>query len=721
MDSNGGSPDVGGVTAGWGRLAPLVLVLAGIIAYANSFSGVFTYDDLHSIVDNPTIRHLWPPGDALSPPRTNGLTVSGRPVLNLSFAVNHAAGGLNPWGYHAVNLAIHLGAALLLYGLVRRLLESGRAGTPLPADSKDGHGGERSPRPTGRIRPGAEAPVAFVTALVWLVHPLQTESVTYIVQRAESLMGLFYLLTLYAFVRGAQAARPHGWWVLGVGACLLGMATKEVMVSAPLLVLLLDRTFFAGSFAGAWRQRRGLYFALAATWVPLALLVLSLGGNRGGSIGPGLGLDWWGHWMTQFRSIGHYLRLTFWPHPLIFDYGAERVSGLGQIWVQLLLVGALLAGTAWAVWRRRTEGFLGMWFFAVLAPTSLLPGPIQMTVEHRMYLALAPLLFALVLAGQRLLGRRVLWAGLALAVAFGALTFARNRVYASELAIWGDTAAKRPDNALARYNYGITLFEVGRLEEAVVEYEAALRLKGGVKDEPEHNNLATALSQLGRKREAVAHYEAALRGPAPSGEVIYNLGLLFYQLGENEAALARFEEVTRRKPDNASAWNMQGLALVGSNRPADALARFEEGLRRAGDAPDLFSNLGLTLMRMNRLSEALPPLERAVKLRPGVAPFHSNLAIALARSGRLPEAAEFFRQAIRLQPDDADARIKLASVLVQSGRGDEALAAYEELVQKIPASAQGHEAFAQFLSRLPGRELDAARHFAAANRLNGKP
>jgi tetratricopeptide (TPR) repeat protein len=693
MVPNAGSRDGGGVTAGWARLAPLVLVLAGIIAYANSFSGVFAYDDLFSIVQNPTIRSLWPPGEALSPPRTNGLTVSGRPVLNLTFAVNHAAGGLNPWGYHAVNLAIHVGASLALYGLIRRLLAPGPAAFP----------------------------VAFATALLWLVHPLQTESVTYIVQRAESLMGLFYLLTLYAFVRGAQAAHPRWWWVLGTGACLLGMGTKEVMVSAPVLVLLLDRAYFAGTLAGAWRQRRGLYLALAATWVPLVLLVASLGGNRGGSIGPGLGLDWWGHWMTQFRSIGHYLRLTFWPDPLIFDYGAERVSGLAEIWLQLLVVGALLAVTAWAAWRRRPEGFLGVWFFAVLAPTSLIPGPIQMTVEHRMYLALAPLLLALVLAAHRLLGRHVLWVGLVAAVACGALTVARNRVYRSELGLWADTAAKRPDNALARYNHGLTLFEAGRLEEAVREYEAAIRLKQGVNDQPEHNNLATALAQLGRGREAVAHYEAALRGPEPSVEVTYNLGLLLYQLGENDSALARFEEVTRRKPADAAAWNMQGLVLAGGNRLPEAVARFEEGLRRAGAAPDLCSNLGLTLMRMNRLPEAVTQLERAVQLQPGVGAFHSNLAIALARSGKLPEAAGSFREAIRLKPDDADARIKLASVLVQSGRSAEALAAYEELVNKIPASAQGHEAFAQFLSRLPGRELDAARHFAEANRLNGKP
>ena len=157
--------------------APLLIALAGLAAYANSFSGSFVFDDADSIAENPTIRRLWPPGAALSPPG-GGITVSGRPFLNLTLACNYALGGTNVSGYHAANLAIHVLAGLVLFGIARRTLRS----NPV---------------------------LAFAIALIWTVHPLQTESVTYIVQRAESLMGLFYLLTLYCFIRGAGAgARP---------------------------------------------------------------------------------------------------------------------------------------------------------------------------------------------------------------------------------------------------------------------------------------------------------------------------------------------------------------------------------------------------------------------------------------------------------------------------------------------------------------------------------
>jgi hypothetical protein len=157
-------------------LAPLVvLVLAALATYRNSFASPFVFDDRTSIEENQSIRRLWPLGPVLSPP-CNGETVGGRPLLNLSFALNYALGGLDVRGYHAANLAIHLAAALLLLGVVRRTL--------LLPGLRERFG-------------GAATPLALAAALLWMVHPLQTESVTYIVQRAESLCGCFYLLTLY--------------------------------------------------------------------------------------------------------------------------------------------------------------------------------------------------------------------------------------------------------------------------------------------------------------------------------------------------------------------------------------------------------------------------------------------------------------------------------------------------------------------------------------------
>ena len=185
------------------------------------------------------------------------------------------------------NLAIHYLAGLALFGIVRRTL--------------------------ARRKDPAAALIAFSAALVWALHPLQTESVTYIIQRAESLMGLFYLVTLYCFIRGAEAdGRQRPWFALCVAACLLGMATKEVMVSAPLIVLLYDRTFVAGSFREAWRRRWGLHAALAATWLPLAGLVAGAGWDRSGTSGFNSDVTPWAYWLTQFEAVTRYLWLSVW-------------------------------------------------------------------------------------------------------------------------------------------------------------------------------------------------------------------------------------------------------------------------------------------------------------------------------------------------------------------------------------------------------------------------
>ena len=261
------------------RLALALLALAVAAAYAGSFAGAFVYDDVPAILENPTIRHLGRLGEVLAPPGDQAGTVGGRPVVNLSLALNVAISGTAPWSYHAFNLAVHLAAAALLFGIVARTLD-------LPAVR-----GERPWPEKDRIA------VAFAVAILWALHPLQTEAVTYVVQRAESLMGMLYLLTVYCFVRGAGAGvsepgrpaagpGPAAWFVLAWLACLLGMATKEVMVTAPVLALLYDRTFLAGSFREAWRRRRGIHLALASTWVLLAVLVAGTGG-RGGSAGFG--------------------------------------------------------------------------------------------------------------------------------------------------------------------------------------------------------------------------------------------------------------------------------------------------------------------------------------------------------------------------------------------------------------------------------------------------
>jgi len=464
----------------------LVAVMVGL-AYANSLHGPFIFDDPSSITGNATIRHLTDWRAILRTPHFT-VTAEGRPVLNLTLALNYAIGGTSVLGYHLFNLAVHLAATLTLFGLLRR------------------------------IGPKDEW-IAAAIAVVWAVHPLQTESVTYIVQRAESLMGLFYWLTLYGLVRAAEigwsatsgCAGPDrvscpsttrkdagraawGFAALSVAACWLGMATKEDMVSAPLIALLLDRTFLAGSFRAALQRRGAYYGALALSWLLLAYLIASTGGNRGGSVGFNLKIQTYEYWLTQFPAVIYYLRAVFWPHPLIFEYGTFWIRHLQDVAWQAALVGALVGGTIWALWRRPALGLAGAFFFALLAPTSLAPGTTQMIVEHRMYLPFAAVLAALGFAGVGRFrlnprrtpaqpGRGARWSRrLTLAVAglFAlvclVLTRRRNDDYRDAVGLWQLTVRQRPDNVLAHTMLGQVLDEAGRRDEAKEHFERALQL-----------------------------------------------------------------------------------------------------------------------------------------------------------------------------------------------------------------------------------------------------
>jgi hypothetical protein len=240
------------------RYHAVVLVVAGVLAYATSFSNPFLYDDQTAIVKNTQIRTLSPLSVPLTPPRDT--PVAGRPLANLSLAVNYAYGGLDVTSYHVTNLALHLLVALVLFGIVRRTLLLGR--------------------PEG-LQPHADG-LALAAALVWVLHPLNSEVVNYLVQRTESLMALCYLATLYCAIRAHAHPDRWGWRAAAIAACAAGMASKESMVTAPLMVLVYDRVFLYPSLGAAIRERRALYIGLAATWAVLAALMLGQPRTSGG-------------------------------------------------------------------------------------------------------------------------------------------------------------------------------------------------------------------------------------------------------------------------------------------------------------------------------------------------------------------------------------------------------------------------------------------------------
>ena len=664
-------------------LAVAALGLAMLGAYHNSCSGPFIFDDEWAIPDNPSIRHLWPLWTTFSPPPN--LTVTGRPLANLTLAVNYAVSGIDPWSYHAFNLLIHFLSSLALFGVVRRtLLSGGRIPTQLGAAADRRPPGKSAVASAKAVEavPRSEATLfAFTVALLWSLHPLQTEAVTYIVQRVESLMALFFLVTFYCFIRSVDSPRPRLWQAWAVGSCLLGAATKEVIAVAPVLVLLYDRTFVSGSFAEAWRRRRGLHLALAATWLPLAALVASTGWNRNGTSGFDIGVPPSAYWLTQFEALTRYLWLSVWPHPLVFEYGTIWIHRAAEAGGYALLVGPLAVATLVALWRWPVPGFLGAWFFGILAPTSIMPGRIQMIVEHRMYLPLAAVT-VLIAVGAARGGRRGFAALLVLAIALGALTERRNEVYRSALTLWSDTVAHRPENDRAHNNLANALLDAKRTPEAVAHYEAALRLKP---DYPEaHSNLGNALREMGRLSESIAQCQAALKLQPDYAKAHDNLANALLDAGRVPEAIAHYETALRLKPDDPKAHFNFGNAWLKAGRFPEAIAQYEAALRlKPGDAEARY-NLGNALFLADRVPEAIAQYEAALRLRPDYVEAHTNLGNALLQANRVPEAIAQFTAALRIDPNYAEGCNNLGAALYRIGRIQEAITQFEAALRLKP-------------------------------------
>ncbi|MCC6418692.1 MAG: tetratricopeptide repeat protein [Gemmataceae bacterium] len=646
----------------WHKAVPL-LVIAGLLAYSNSFTKAYILDDAPWIANNANL------GDPAAYLRSMGM----RPVGAATVLLNYWLGGKSVLGFHAFNLAIHLAAALTLFGLVRRTLLLDRW--------------------QGRFDTSAPW-LALSIALLWLVHPLQTQSVTYIIQRLESLMGLFYLLTLYCVVRGAAplvadhplpAAHRHWLWYAAAVVCFtLGMMTKEVMASAPVVVLLYDRTFLAGSFREAFRRRWGLYVALMLPWgllVPERVLVE--GTSAGFSTAGVTPLQ---YLMTQSGVLLYYVRLTFWPYPQCLDYQDwPIVTSLADCWLSGSVVVLALLGTAWALWRKPWLGFLGAWFFLVLAPTSSFVPIADVAFEHRMYLPLAPIAILVVLtgwAGLRWLAERRGWPDLvrrnlgaflvaAAACALGTLTFVRNEAYRSSAVMWDDVLSRRPDcprahinralsylsanadsdldaalfhlrtglkrvphDIAAREAIGVALWRKGKEEEAIKQLEETEKVVSGVT--VGRTLLGRMLLMRGRPDEAVAQFRLAAKASPNSGGTLFSLAFALHEQGNDKEAKATLKEALRLAPDLPASTRREALAFLHDtsgrlgNVTKDGLMLARQASFGVGDRdPEYLDAVAVGYAANGKFDRATATAKRAVELaRAGGQP---NLAAAIAR------------------------------------------------------------------------------------------
>jgi protein O-mannosyl-transferase len=670
-----------------------------MIAFGPAIKAPFDFDDGLAITENASIRRLWPPTAPLHTPPL-GTAVSGRPIVNYSFALNYAfnrsfgvpqapatESPAQTISYHVVNLLLHVATALLLLGVIRRTIRFGR----VPEDWRE-----------------ASERIATISAGIWLLHPIQTEAVDYVSQRTELLVSFCYVGTMYAAIRAWQqepatrkeaseiGRRTIAWSFLSVILCLLGMGSKEVMITAPLMVVLYDRAFIAERWSELWRNRarRWLYVGLFATttWV----VALVSGGGRGGTAGFDSDVTSASYLLTQGWAIPHYVRLLLWPQGLTFDYGRAPIHGPIAV-VGLIALGIAGVATliAWRSARWRWFGFLGVWFFLILAPSSsIVPIRTEMAAERRVYLAIAAVIVGLVVAAEYLrreiAGRRRpssanTWLRYVPAALLGVLgvamivtTSRRSAMYNDLVVRWTDAVEQTPTNGRAYYNLASALLRTNP------------------------PRIAAADSVLHRAIVVDSMY-------VPTRVRSATIAIAQNRLVDAETLLIHALQL---HPLDAPATEKLGIVLLAMNRPDLALPYVKQFAQFSGTGQSL-TTLGLAYLMTHQLDSAIVVLRRAAQLDPTAVDARRYLAGALVEQQRGAEAIPFIRQAIALDPTSGLMFGLLSLAFAQTGQADSAASAARAAFAKSPDNATTY-VFAGRALQIIGHHAEAAEYFKQA-------
>jgi tetratricopeptide (TPR) repeat protein len=535
-----------------------------LLIYSSSLGGPFLFDDGSNILENPHIRLTRLNWEDLMQAGFES-PLSNRPVANMSFALNYYLAGYRVGGYRLVNILIHILAGLFLYLFFKTTLS-------LPAV---------------QARYGIHPWLPYAAVLIWLVHPMHTQSVAYVVQRMNSMAAMFYVLAmwLYARARLSQNRLNQGFLLTGcMLSGLLALGTKEIAATLPLFIFLYEWYFFQ-DLSRTW-LKRGLIFGAAMLLLIIGVSYLYLDGQPLTRLMAGYqtrNFTLVQRVLTEGRVIMLYLSLLIYPNPnrLNLDYDFPISHSLLDPITTLLSLSVIIACLALAVGLARKDRLLSfclLWFLANLAIESSIIG-LEMVFEHRTYLpSMLIILMGLVLAERYATSKALrITAICSVVMVFCAWTFERNSVWGSDVAIWSDTVTKSPQKARPHNNLGNALKLRGDIAGAIAQYKEALRINPNYTKA--YNNLGNALAAQGNYDQAVEQFEHALQLNPAYAEAYNNIGVTLAGQKKFEEATAYFAEALRLKPDHAGAYNNMGAALVRMGRYQDALAHFYTALR----------------------------------------------------------------------------------------------------------------------------------------------
>jgi len=577
----------------------ILIAVAGFIIYSNALHNQFVFDDKYFIVDNPCIRNLKNIPSFFTSVKSFGPTGNFyiyRPLSTLSYAVDYALGKLDPVIFHLSSVLWHVLTCIMLYLVLNHVLEDRTA--------------------------------SFLGALLFTVHPVQTESVVWPAQTSNLISLFFFLLSFYLWLENFSAAS-----LASFAFALLG---KEIAITLPLILMLYDARTGPGI-----RKRIKSYapfFAIAVLYVILRTTVVGrISGQDaypGGSIYTAM--------LTTAKAVVLYIRLLFLPAGLCVDHRFVPVkSGAegGAIGSLVFVIAVLCSGVV-LFRKRRRESFFIFWFFLTLLPVSnIIPLQNVLVAERFVYFpaagfcGLISVLFIRICrneAGGRVKNAAAVFMSF-LIIFYGYLTMRRNSEWKDALTLWNATLKENPLSYRAYGDRGVAYERAGRYEEAVESYEEALRLEPGFF--LTHANLGVVYFKSGRYNEAIECYKEALRLSPGYARAYFNLGVVYGKMGRYKEEIECYKEALRFCPADSDAHYNLGLAYVRDSRNGDAVESFKKAIRIRSDYAESYNNLGVAYSNLGKYDDAIASWKKALRLSPDNAEGHYNLGMTYVRTG----------------------------------------------------------------------------------------
>jgi Flp pilus assembly protein TadD len=592
----------------------VLLAIAVIFIYAETLSGPFIFDDRNNIRENPHIRISQITWSSLTSAAVDSPSHH-RPVANISFALNYYIHGYNVVGFHAVNIIIHIITGILLYFLVQTTFRT----------------------PALQSRYARYKWISFFSAAIWLFHPLQTQSVSYIVQRMNSLAAMFYILSFLCYAQLRVHPQRRLKWALLSGCILAGMlalGTKENAATLPLFLLLYEWYFFRNLSLKWLKEHLALFAGLLLLMAIVALVFLGIdpldkiwAGYAFRNFTPAQRL------LTEMRVVIFYISLFFWPHPsrlnLDHDFALSHslTDPITTLFSMLAIVVLLVLAVITAK-NQRLISFGILWFLGNLVIESSIFS-LEIIFEHRLYLPSMMCSLVVVLLVYR--WARPAWLKplilCTLTIVAALWTYERNEVWGDRIAIWQDCIKKSPHKARPYNNLGVALADDGQYAKAIEQYHKALQINPYYPNA--YANLGFALAKQGKVEQSITQFLKALELKPGDYETLSNLGVALLMQNRHAEAIEYLSEAVALNPYFAKAHNNLGVALNRLGRAQDAIDQYSIALQLDPDYAEAYNNLGVALANQGRFDEAIEQFSAALKIYPGYANARQNLERSL--------------------------------------------------------------------------------------------